>query len=255
MLSANRSEYFIEKRENAVAFEEEQKDYIKKYIYTHIESLDELNSKGYFGFIDDDALRNFVLNQSFSTSIMYKFCEGMSATGILKAAEAKIQIILYLSFIEYSCDYLIRYRLSMTDAVKEMNNSNSLKKINLRENLLEQIAASVDRDPNDIVVSVPDIKSQDTDSNLRKTRFEDKLSLIGNAMNELDKNGTTEKLKRRQENREQMLGEIKELIYLRNNVHLTHEINRQATIDQSKKAYKVVKKFSDILNSFFSMVN
>ena len=57
--------------------------------------------------------------------------------------------------------------------------------MNLQPNLLNQVARSLNRDQDDLVISA---KIQDTSTkNLSKIRFSDKIDCIGNTLIELDK--------------------------------------------------------------------
>jgi len=235
-----------------VAFGDRQNKYIKEYVTNHVESKQLLTQKQIFLFIECEKDRESLLNQFIYTRILYKFLEGVQAENSLLYAEVKIQIILYLSLIEYCCDYLITNQFQQTQSVKNTLKNASLKKVSLNKDLMKQIAKSVNREENDFVISVKD-NTEGTKS-LSKIRFADKLDCIGATLTELDnkKGYSKKKIMRRERFRKKTLEEVKELIYYRNNIHLSHELtnDRRATLADSKKAYKCVKKFSDIVNTF-----
>lgn len=235
-----------------MAFENKQGKYITEYVNKHIESNEQLDKLKLFSFIENKKDRESLLEQFKYTRIIYKFLEGTQAKDSLLHAEIKIQIILYLSIIEYCCDYLISNQFKNTKVVKETMKSAGLKKMNLRPNLLNQVASSLNRDKDDLVISA---KTQDTSTkNLSKIRFSDKIDCIGNTLIELDKekNYNEKKVNRRKNRRSKVLKEIKTLIYYRNNIHLSHELtnNRHATLKDSKRAYKCTKNFSGMINYF-----
>lgn len=167
-----------------MAFENGQNKYIEKYVTNHVESKQLLNQKKIFSFIKCEKDKASLLDQFIYTRILYKFLEGVQAEDSLLYAEVKIQIILYLSLIEYCCDYLITNQFQQAQSVRNTLKNAGLKKIFVNKDLMKQIAKSVNREENDFVISVKD-NTEDT-KNLNKIRFADKLDCIGAALTEMD---------------------------------------------------------------------
>lgn len=234
-----------------MTFDKTHKEYINEYITSHIESKEYLRKKDIFAFIKNEKERDAILNQFYSTRTVYKFFEGMHAENEILDAEAKIQVILYLSFIEYSCDYLIKNQLHETNTVKNSLKSSGLKKLKITYSLLEKVAKSVNRDVDDIVLSTTDTKKDNT-SKLQKITFNDKLRIVEESLNEMDEKARKRNRDSRYAHRHPVFEEIGKLVYLRNNIHLSHEFKdgRASELSDSRSAYKLVKKFSNMMNEF-----
>lgn len=223
---------------------------MKDYISTHTESPEILHKKELFAFVDNEKERTILLNQFSSTRTIYKFFEGMQAVNENLDAEAKIQAILFLSLIEYSCDYLIQNQLRNTKATKNESKS-GLRKLNIDPNKLNDIAKSVNRDTSELVVSAIDTKME---IDLKRITFNNKLKIIENSITETDKKVKNHKWKIRAKNRHTIFSRIEKLIYYRNNIHISHEINggRASELPHSKDAYQLIEKFSDMINTFLN---
>lgn len=239
-----------------MVFKKDLKENIKNYIDKHIETKDELYNKHLFRFIKNKNNRDFAISQFYSTRYIYKFLEGIHAQNELLSAEAKIQVITYLSFIEYSCDQLMSNNFVDNHLVQKIIEESGFHKVHLNDVLTKKVCKSLNCIPENIAFSVKSKgKTKNIKEILRNITFKNKLECISSVLLDIDKskgNFSSNKIIKRMSNRKIIFDGIEDLIIFRNDVHLSHEINNSSKvdIDKSKKAYKLVFQFSRMINNF-----
>lgn len=179
-------------------YSEPVKDYLEKYANNNIESLQDLN-KTLFATINDQNVRSTIIQEFYVIRQTYKYFEGMRAGGSLQEAEAKLQVISYMSIIEYALDYYLQNEYKNSRRISE--HTDIPKKLipvekSLNKEFVEILRAKIENayapqneqinNKKYQVYAKFDDEILTKDENWRKVKFEAKIKMIQDILDDTD---------------------------------------------------------------------
>lgn len=210
------------------------KDEVYAYCNNHL--AEESWYKTEFEFIEDDNLRNRLVEEFKSIRFAYKLYEGIGAKGENLVFEIRHQIFAYATIYEAVIHYILYSYYSNTQEFHDLRYHQTLARVCIPTEKLNRLQNELMHDGKTIIPMYTKERKKD-DSQIRfddKCRTAEKLGLIHSFINEA---GETVDLPT----------EIIEIYSYRNAIHLVAEQRKgiHYELDLSKRAYRRMRPFID----------
>jgi hypothetical protein len=196
---------------------------LSAYVNNHLNDL--RWHSDYFYFVRNRALRGRLGKEFWSARAVYKLLEGFQATGALKRAQVKLQVLQYASIYEAVLHYALFTVYRRHPEVKVLRQSTWRTKVSVRTELLGKISTTTKVPLNELRV----VREEFIDGDITKIRFDDKVRVAASL-----RLVTPAAAK-----------ELNELFSARNSIHLHAEIKKGLAyqLDLSRRAFKGMKSF------------
>jgi len=149
---------------------------LSAYVNNHLKNL--RWHTDYFYFVRNHALRGRLGKEFWSTRAVYKLLEGYQATGALRRAQVKVQVLQYASIYEAVLHYTLFTTYRYHPAVRALRESTWRTNVSVRADLLAKLTSTTRIPAAELRVS----REKTIDGDITKVRFDEKVR-VAEALN------------------------------------------------------------------------